>query len=311
MKARRMAVVGLGATGTVLAAALLSKYPETVLVVRKAELVEELGSRGITVSGTITLQAPVKHICTRIDQLREFKPDIIFLATKTFHLGRVLEELKTVFQAGNKIVATQNGLGVEDLVADKFGKEAAWRMNLNYGVALKHSGHAEVAFFNRPNHLGCSAKEDREAGLQVAQALSGCGLETELVDDIKFFVWKKMILKCSMASICAVADKTIKEALEFGPTREIADACFREALAVAQSMGYDLGDGFMEQAMGYLAKVGVHRDSMCFDIANKAPTEIDFLGGKIVQYARQKNIPTPFFVAMTNMVKALESNYLK
>ena len=61
MKARRMAVVGLGATGTVLAAALLSKYPETVLVVRKAELVEELGSRGITVSGTITLQAPMAY----------------------------------------------------------------------------------------------------------------------------------------------------------------------------------------------------------------------------------------------------------
>jgi 2-dehydropantoate 2-reductase len=76
-------------------------------------------------------------------------------------------------------------------------------------------------------------------------------------------------------------------------------------------MGYDPGEGFMEQAMGYLAKVGVHRDSMCFDSANKAPTEIDFLGGKIVQYARQKNLPTPFFAAMTNMVKALESNYLK
>jgi len=311
MEQPKIAVIGIGATGTVLAAALLSKYPETVLVVRNAALVDELGSSGISVSGEISLQAPVKHICTRIDQLREFKPDIIFLATKTFHLGRVLEELKAVFQAGNKIVATQNGLGVEDLVADKFGNEAAWRMNLNYGVALKHSGHAELAFFNRPNHLGCSAKEDREAGLQVAQALSGCGLETELVDDIKFFVWKKMILKCSMASICAIADKTIKEALEFGPTREIADACFREALAVAQAMGYDPGEGFMEQAMGYLERVGVHRDSMCFDIANKAPTEIDFLGGKIVQYARLKDIPTPFFVATTNMVKALESNYLK
>lgn len=311
MEQPKMAVIGIGATGTVLAAALLSKYPETVVVCRRPALAEELESRGITVSGALSLHAPVKHICTRIDQLRDFKPDIFFLATKTFHLGQVLEELKAVFQAGNKIVATQNGLGVEDFVADSFGNNAAWRMNLNYGVALKRPGRAEVAFFNRPNHLGCSAKEDREAGLQVAQALSSRGLETEFVDDIKFFVWKKMILKCSMASICAVADKTIKDALEYGPTREIADACFREALAVAQAMGYDPGEGFMEQAMEYLAKVGVHRDSMCFDIENKAPTEIDFLGGKIVQYAREKDIPTPFFVATTNMVRALESNYLK
>lgn len=34
MKKRKIAVVGIGATGTVLAAALLGKYPETVLVGR-------------------------------------------------------------------------------------------------------------------------------------------------------------------------------------------------------------------------------------------------------------------------------------
>ena len=37
MKDHRMAVVGIGATGCVLAAALLDKYPETVLVGHRAE----------------------------------------------------------------------------------------------------------------------------------------------------------------------------------------------------------------------------------------------------------------------------------
>ena len=311
MKDSKMAVVGLGATGTVLAAALLSKYPETVLVGRKAGLGEELGNKGINVSGAISLRASVKHFCTRIDQLAEYEPSIIFLATKTFHLGQILEDLKAVFQPGNKIVATQNGLGVEDLVADTFGQEAALRMNLNFGVALKGPGSADVAFFNRPNHLGALIPENRARGIQIADILTDCGLETEYVDDIKLYVWKKMIIKCTMACICAVTDKTIKEGLSYEPTREIADACFHEALAVAKAMGYDLGEGYLEQAMGYLEKVGVHRDSMCVDIENKTPTEIDFLGAKIVEYARQKGIATPFYVAMTNLVKALESNYLE
>ena len=117
-------------------------------------------------------------------------------------------------------------------------------------------------------------------------------------------------MKCTMASICAVTNKTIKDALEFPPTREVADACFQEALAVAKAMGYDFGVDFLDQALGYLARVGVHRDSMCFDIDNKAPTEIDYLGAKIVEYGRQKGIATPYYVAMTNMVKGIESNYL-
>jgi 2-dehydropantoate 2-reductase len=50
---------------------------------------------------------------------------------------------------------------------------------------------------------------------------------------------------------------------------------------------------------------------MCVDIANRTPTEIDFLGAKVVEYARARGISTPVYVTMTNLVKALESNYLE
>ncbi len=63
-------------------------------------------------------------------------------------------------------------------------------------------------------------------------------------------------------------------------------------------------------AKSHLEKVGVHKDSMCFDTENKTPTEIDFLGAKIVEYASQKGIDTPFYVSLTNLVRAIEDNYL-
>ena len=50
---------------------------------------------------------------------------------------------------------------------------------------------------------------------------------------------------------------------------------------------------------------------MCQDVANKMPTEIDFLGGKVVEYAREKGISAPFYIAMTNLVKTIEDGYLK
>ncbi|MFC1863565.1 ketopantoate reductase family protein, partial [Thermodesulfobacteriota bacterium] len=155
------------------------------------------------------------------------------------------------------------------------------------------------------------APENRETGLSIAGLLTESSLDTELVDDIKLYVWKKMIMKCTMASICAVTDKTIKDALEFPPTREIADACFNEILAVAKAKGYNLGDDYLKEALGYLEKVGAHKDSMCFDVANKTRTEIDFLGGKVVEYGRETGVSTPFFHTMANLVRALEDNYLQ
>jgi 2-dehydropantoate 2-reductase len=167
-----------------------------------------------------------------------------------------------------------------------------------------------TAFFNPPNPLGGLVPENQKIGCRIASVLTAGGLETAYVDDIKLHVWKKMIMKCTMASICAVTDKTIKEALNFAPTREIADGCFEEALAIAKAKGYDLGDDYLETALAYLEKVGTHKDSMCVDIANKTQTEIDFLGGKVVEYGKEVGIPTPYYTTMTNLVKALESNYL-
>jgi len=309
MEELRIAIIGVGATGGVLAAALLSRDPGIVLVDPRPGLGEELREQGIGVTGALSYEVPVKHFYPRIEEVREFSPNLFFLSTKTFHLPRVLEDLETVFTSGAKIVSTHNGLGTEDLIAERFGVDAAFRMSLNYGVSVKGPGSIEAAFFNKPNHLGSVAPESRELGLQLAGLLTGCGLDTEFVDDIKFYVWKKMIMKCTMASICAVTDRTIQDALAFHPTREIAESCFQEALAVAKAVGYDLGEDYLSQAMAYLEKVGVHKDSMCQDVANKTQTEIDFLGGKVVEYAREKGVPVPFYTAMTNLVKAIEDSY--
>lgn len=310
MEDLRIAVIGIGATGGVLAAALLSRDPDILLVDPKPGMGEKIRQHGLTISGALSYRVPVDHFYPRIEDIKDLRPNLFFVSTKTFHLPGLLEDLEAVFTSGAKIVSTHNGLGTEDLIADRFGAEAAFRMSLNYGVSVKGPGVIEAAFFNGPNHLGSVSRENRELGLQIAELFTRCGLETAFVDDIKLYVWKKMIMKCTMASICAVTDRTIKDALAFPPTREIAEACFQEALAVARAVGYDLGEDYISQAMAYLEKVGIHKDSMCQDVANKTPTEIDFLGGKVVEYAREKGVPVPFYTTMTNLVKALEDSYL-
>ncbi|OGP96971.1 MAG: hypothetical protein A2Z39_01705 [Deltaproteobacteria bacterium RBG_19FT_COMBO_46_9] len=306
----RFAIVGIGATGTVLAAALLSRDPETLLVGTGIGQGKALRENGIRVSGALSYKVPVRNYIHNIADLKDFSPNVVFIATKTFHLETVLNSLKDNIGPDTKIISSHNGLGPEDRIAEHFGKDAAFRMSLNYGVSLKGFGEAEVAFFNSPNHLGALSDSNRETGLQIAALLTDAGLHTEFIDDIRLYVWKKMIMKCTMAPICAVTGMTIKGALDYIPTREIAEACFKEALDVARAMGYDLGAGYLDQIMDYLNRVGMHKDSMCYDIDNKKPTEIDFLGGKIVEYARRKGIPTPFYVTMTNLVKAMEASYL-
>lgn len=305
-----VAIIGVGATGAVLAASLLSRDPETMLVVRRAEQRDEIRKNGIKITGELNCHVQAKNLFDNVSRLRERKPDLIFICTKTFHLAAVLDSLKDVVGPQTGIVSTHNGLGTEDVIAGVFGAHRAFRMSLNFGATLEGGSAAHVNFFNRPNPLGAVVPEGRQIGLLASELFSKGGLDTEFVDDIKLNVWKKMIMKCTMASICAVTDKTIREALELPATREIADACFAEVLAVARAKGYDLGENYLAQAMAYLEKVGVHKDSMCVDIANRRQTEIDFLGGKVVEYGRETGIPTPHYATMANLVRAIEHDYM-
>ncbi len=307
----RSAVIGIGATGAVVAAALLRADPQTMIVVRSPARRLELEQNGIRITGQLTFEVPVKNVLDSVARMATNPPDVIFICTKTFHLHSVLDSLKPLVRPQTKIVSAHNGLGTEDLIAETFGPETALRMSLNFGAALKGAAESDVTFFNRPNFLGALLPDKRALGERLAAQLSSGGLDTDFVEDIKLHVWKKMVMKCTMASICAVTDKTIKEALEFPPTREIADACFREVIAVAKAKGYDLGPDYLTQIMGYLEKVGLHKDSMCVDIANKTQTEIDFLGGKVVEYGKQTGVPTPCYATMANLVRTIEHDYLR
>jgi len=68
-----MAVVGLGATGSVLAAALLGKYPDTICVGRNPDAGERLAGQGLRVSGVIQLQAPVRNYISQIRELKAYR----------------------------------------------------------------------------------------------------------------------------------------------------------------------------------------------------------------------------------------------
>ncbi len=67
MQGLKIAIVGIGATGSVLAAAILSKYPKTVLVVRNPDDGNTLRKKGLRVSGIVNYRTPAKNVVTRIE----------------------------------------------------------------------------------------------------------------------------------------------------------------------------------------------------------------------------------------------------
>jgi 2-dehydropantoate 2-reductase len=66
MKEFRIAIVGVGATGAVQAAALLKQDPEIICIDPRPGLGEALREGGITISGALHYHVPVSSFFARI-----------------------------------------------------------------------------------------------------------------------------------------------------------------------------------------------------------------------------------------------------
>jgi len=307
-------VVGLGPVGSILAAHLAKGEVDVVVEDVAKEILAGINRGGLRVSGIRELTVGIRKTAGSMKKLVEFEPEVVFVATKACFLKPVLAELKPVYKARMRVVSFQNGLDNEQLIAEGLGVDTAYRVVINYAGELVGVGRVRMNWFQPPNYVGAFKKgkyTNDETTKLIAGMLTASGLETEESSDVKRHVWEKTILNSALCSVCALTGQTMKEAMEFGFSRDLAVKVLEEGLRVAKKDGYDFGKDALDKFTKYLEKGGAHKPSMLVDVENKRRTEVDFLSGAIVRYGERFGVETPVNLVLTGLLKALENGYLK
>jgi 2-dehydropantoate 2-reductase len=314
MKRQTVGIIGLGPVGSILAAHLARGGVDVVVEDIAKELLVKIKKNGLGVSGIRELAAQFDKVAGSLAELAEFKPDVVFVATKACFLRIVLDELKSVYKAGMSVVSFQNGLDSEQVIAETLGIDTSYRVVVNYAGELVSPGRAKMNWFQPPNYVGALKSGQYttdETTKYIAEMMTASGLETEEAPDIKKHVWEKTILNSALCSICALTGQTMKGAMEFGFSRDVAVKVLEEGLTVAKADGYDFGEDALDRFTDYLEKGGAHKPSMLVDVENRRRIEVDFLSGAIMDYGERYRVETPVNMALTRLLKALENRYLK
>jgi 2-dehydropantoate 2-reductase len=275
-------------------------------------LLSKIEKEGLNISGITELTAKIGKTANSVSKLSKFNPNIIFIATKACMLENILPEIKKIYKSDMKIVSFQNGLDNEQLIAEKLGINTTYRMVINYAGNTIGLGNVKMNWFQPPNFIGALHKgkyTTDETTKYIASIMTVSGLKTEEAVDIKKHVWEKTILNSALCSICAVTGQTMKEAMEYKYTRDLAIKILEEGLKVAKADGYDFGKDALAKFTAYLEKGGAHKPSMLIDVENKRSTEIDFMSGAIARYGEKYKIPTPVNSTFTGLLKTMESRY--
>jgi 2-dehydropantoate 2-reductase len=306
-KLKTFAVIGAGPVGCIVAAFLAKGGYDVVLCDVIPELVKPAAETGIVIEGAETLTQKIPHVCTGVDELSQYNPDVIVITVKANALSLISSAIDDFYREGMYVVSWQNGIDTEREIAKTLGEKPVLRAVVNYGCGLKAPAHVWIPFHHPPHYIQELDPESAPAAKAIAEALTKCGLPTEHTNEIVSMVWRKAIMNACMNPVCAVTGLTMAQAMNDPIIFMLVDSLVKECVQIARANEIELGWDFYPKAIAYMRDAGNHKPSMLMDIENKRRTEIDFINGKFVEYGQQAGVLTSFNATLRALVKGVES----
>ena len=305
----RIAVIGAGGMGALFGAILKEGGLDVILMDPDAAHVDAINRDGLQIRGfggdrKTAIQAVTD--CNRIEHA-----DVLLFQCKAPATRTAAQACRYLTDAGAVAISFQNGLGNEDVMADVMGADRVMGgVTQMAGLTL---GPGEVQDFARvPSWIGEMAGGPSDRATEIAAAFTKAGLETHASADISGDIWRKLLGNISLSAVSGATDLTSAEALSVPELKAISLAALDEALAVGTAEGVDLDrDKALAGMEAISAKGGTgdNKSSLCVDLLNGRPSEVDFIYGSVLERAKRHNIPTPVLATLHGIVKGLESKH--
>ena len=161
-------------------------------------------------------------------------------------------------------------------------------------------------FGDLPTHVGEMPGGLSERSQRIAAALDAAGLQTSAASDIRQAIWKKLLANIAISPTSAIANMTIKQVFAVPELKETAFEALDEAAMVARAEGVDLDLAETREVIDQIAGpagTGDNKSSLCVDILNRRPCEVDVISGAVVRLGRKHAIPTPVNKTLVAAVK--------
>lgn len=287
-------VFGAGAIGS-LYGAKLSKLNDIMLVGRKNH-VNNINRHGLKIRGLENKTYKLKA-AARANKIES--RTLIVLTTKVQDSEKAINSIKKQIKKDTIILCLQNGLYSENIIKQIIGNKClVLRAVTNFGAAFLKPGVV------RYNNYSYTAIENSRRSREIAENFRRCGLNGYVSKNIKYDMWKKLVLNCVLNPITAILRVKNKDIADerLNPLKKlIAEEC----LKVAKQDGISFNFNFVEK-LNKEFKNSSNISSMQQDIMKGRKTEIDYLNGAVAELGRKYGIKCPVNEALTEIIKSME-----
>ena len=299
----KVAVLGPGALGCLLAALLREAGADVSLVDYRPERVARLRLRGIQVH---TLDGGHRVIKVPVGLAPEVGPcDVTIVAVKAYQTETAAQSLPGLMSQGGMALTLQNGLGNLESIARTVGPERLLAGVGLLGVTVQDEGRIIYAgqgaiYIGVPAGSQVSAPE----AAAVVELFRRAGLSCQPREDIEAVLWEKLVINVGINPLTALLRVPNGVLLELPEAWEVAVAAAQEAQAVARAAGLTLSGDPAARLRQVCTATAANRSSMLQDILAGRPTEIEAMNAQVATRGRALGLPTPVNDLLTLLLRA-------
>ncbi|MBO9678356.1 MAG: 2-dehydropantoate 2-reductase [Acidovorax sp.] len=302
----KIAILGAGALGCAIGAALTEAGHETWLLNRSAAHVEAMRRHGLRVDDANgTRQVPVRAT-TRADEAGAV--DLVVVLVKSFHTEAAMRGALALMGPDTLVLSLQNGLGHEDVLADIVGRERVLAGKTYVGGVMRAPGHIQSGVAGKATYIGELDGRITERVQAIAAAFNAAGLATTVSDNIVGTMWDKLLVNVATGAVTGITGLTYGQLYGEPLLEQTALAAVAEAMAVARAAGVRLSFTHPGQAWTLAAEglPAAFKTSMLQSLEKGSVTEIDFINGAVVRGGQRHGVPTPVNATLVACIKGIE-----
>ncbi len=231
--------------------------------------------------------------------------DLVVFAVKAYDTQSAAELLVPAVGDETAVLTLQNGIDSVPMLSSVLGAEHV------IGGATWLTAHiAEPGVIEYQDALVRAAIGEPGGGTSyrvetIAEALRGCGIETEVSDDINRILWSKIVLLSVHGGMSAACQLPLGDILSTEGMEDLYRKMFNEAAAVGRTLGVDLPASTSDDLVALLQSAPAdNTTSLQVDFGHQRRVELEYLTGAVVRRGREAGVPTPALEAIYLSLKA-------
>tara|TARA_B100000767_G_scaffold67343_2_gene63804 strand:- start:177 stop:1112 length:936 start_codon:yes stop_codon:yes gene_type:complete len=307
----KIAVIGVGAMGSIYAALLAEAGHDVWAVDTWAAHVDAINNDGLRIEGA-SGDRTVKTVRATTNIIGVGHCDLCLISTKASGVGPAVQSAAPIIGPDTIVLTIQNGLGAGERIGQHMPTDnVLLGVADGFGASMRAPGHAHH------NSMKLIRIGEIQGGLtarlqHIESIWQEAGFKAQAFDNITQLIWEKFLCNITFSGPCTAFNVTVGGLMDNPEHWGIALGAMLEGHAIAQEKNVPLS---FDDPVAYVSEFGAGmpnaRPSMLLDHMACRPSELDAINGMIPIMGRELGIPTPFNDTLTAILRQREIAFLQ